>query len=607
MPPIRKEEGSAASRVLAGGVEKKRKGPKPKPLSEKVEGWTWDKPKARKERSYTRDRKIEVIMYLVKHKIKEVRSYRRVARRRIGQYPGDGDLEPEMGPDGQMIWHRAPTYAEASEFWKIPTATISNWWEHREKILKGTGIELPARPPPPPEGEDGPQPAPIPPKPKLPPKTPEEIARLREEQKQWLAVRGYGPIMRANPQPATQPKEAVPDGEPAPSARVVVAPRKSVPHIRPPPICTHPVPIRPAMSSAQRHPHPLQHIADPPPPQAAPPPPAPQAAAHPPPPVLGQAQTPSAAPTPVPAPTQEALKPPFLHHVLWVGQVPPAGLFLQHPAVAAGLPPASAGDPIPWVVLYYGPPPGTPGGFPLPDAPAHPNGQSQNGQPSTGPPTNGQPSYSQPPHYPTTPPQQQLPPRQHLVSQQQRPVLAPRPPQPPPANTPLQPAPKRHPPQHPTNREPFPGAVAFSTPINNNVHSSAAKPPGYPNQPTWRAYNGKPPAPQPLQGVQAVADVPQPSGVAVPGNTPPEQPGSVDTALPHEEPAMKDDTPSEEQDQTGETPPDDEIPAAQEAEGEEMKADATAESTPYATPDSGRAGDQDEEMGDAETPESEED
>jgi len=53
MPPIRKEKPPAGG-VLAGGVEKKRKGPKPKPLSERVQSWTFDKPKTRLERSYTR-------------------------------------------------------------------------------------------------------------------------------------------------------------------------------------------------------------------------------------------------------------------------------------------------------------------------------------------------------------------------------------------------------------------------------------------------------------------------------------------------------------------------------------------------------------------------
>jgi len=51
-------------------------------------------------------------MYLLKHKIPDVREYRRVARRRIGQHDPAWD-EPERGADGKLTWFRAPTYAEA--------------------------------------------------------------------------------------------------------------------------------------------------------------------------------------------------------------------------------------------------------------------------------------------------------------------------------------------------------------------------------------------------------------------------------------------------------------------------------------------------------------
>lgn len=44
---------------------------------------------------------------------------------------------------GQYVWYRAPTYAEASDFWNIPTPTIQGWWDSRRKLLEGTGIELP--------------------------------------------------------------------------------------------------------------------------------------------------------------------------------------------------------------------------------------------------------------------------------------------------------------------------------------------------------------------------------------------------------------------------------------------------------------------------------
>ncbi|KAK0633462.1 hypothetical protein B0T14DRAFT_561058 [Immersiella caudata] len=192
MPSIRKEKGKrGAGGVLAGGVEKRRMGPKPKPLSERVQSWTFDKPKTRLERSYTRERKIEVLMYLVKHNIPFDTSYRKVARKRIGQYNEEAEFS-EVGPDGRTVSYRSPTYKEASEFWKIPVATISNWWEHRDKILEGTGIELPKKPVAAPGGGGGGPPKP--PKPAEPPLDPEEVKSLKEEQKEWLAMRGFGPI-----------------------------------------------------------------------------------------------------------------------------------------------------------------------------------------------------------------------------------------------------------------------------------------------------------------------------------------------------------------------------------------------------------------------------
>ena len=88
------------------------------------------KPVRRVERSYTRERKVEVLMYLLNHRIADPNP-KRVARRRIGQpHPDDLPLPQEQmipdgrGPNGELIWYRAPTYAEASEYWKIPVPTV---------------------------------------------------------------------------------------------------------------------------------------------------------------------------------------------------------------------------------------------------------------------------------------------------------------------------------------------------------------------------------------------------------------------------------------------------------------------------------------------------
>jgi hypothetical protein len=96
------------------------------------------------ERSYTRERKIEVLMYLLNHRVPDVRT-RRFPRRRIGQpHEGESTQQSAVHKDcGDHIWFRAPTYSEASEFWNIPTPTIQGWWDARKKLLKGTGVELP--------------------------------------------------------------------------------------------------------------------------------------------------------------------------------------------------------------------------------------------------------------------------------------------------------------------------------------------------------------------------------------------------------------------------------------------------------------------------------
>ncbi|KAK4449510.1 hypothetical protein QBC34DRAFT_405187 [Podospora aff. communis PSN243] len=638
MPPIRKEKNQkVAGGVLAGGVEKKRKGPKPKPLSERVQSWTFDKPKTRQERSYTRERKIEVLMYLVKHRIPFEKSYRKVARRRIGQYNEDADV-PEVGPDGRRVWFRSPTYKEASEFWKIPVATISNWWDHREKILDGTGIELPKKPEAPPGGGGPPKP----PKPAKPPVDPEEAARLKEQQKEWLAVRGYRAIMKANPQPV--PKRAR----------------------------TTPVPILPAGHEALPQP-PLQpRQQNQQQPQQGPHPQAPPRTGVPP---------PAQAPAPAQAQAQLPTKPPFPHHVVYVGQLPESGVFLQHPAAVAGYVPPSAGGPNPWVVLYYGAAPGTPGGFPSPEVPPSLNGQVKiwqppNGQPPNSHPLNGRPpiavpavstGYAPPPvqqgpvhrsPHPVAPPQPH-PPQQ--ASQQQRPVQPPAPQQvqrqgppqqqqqqqqqpqqqqhqqqrpeqqqpptptsqPHPAKSGPQPAANAPSAQQSTSPEPFPGAAAFSAappaPVTLTPAHKRGPVPGSKRGPPRRSMLSMP-------GVgpfKASSLWPTPNGTtgtaATTTNSPPlsAQPDAADSAHPslltaapaqdvHPQPGQHQvtlDTPSEH------SPA---VPSSEdsaERHGHENHNDNSSnsgdESTPYATPNSGAADDED--MADAEAPESEED
>ncbi|KAK4131743.1 hypothetical protein BT67DRAFT_444530 [Trichocladium antarcticum] len=133
------------------GLPRKKPGPVPKPLSERLKNKPV-KPLRRVERSYTRERKIEVLLYLLNHRIPDNRHRRQIPRSRVGQsHEHDWSQSMIQNASGEYVWHRAPTYAEASEFWKIPTPTIQGWWDSRKKLLEGSGIELPenANPPPP--------------------------------------------------------------------------------------------------------------------------------------------------------------------------------------------------------------------------------------------------------------------------------------------------------------------------------------------------------------------------------------------------------------------------------------------------------------------------
>ncbi|KAF2186694.1 hypothetical protein K469DRAFT_726176 [Zopfia rhizophila CBS 207.26] len=100
---------------------KKRPGPKPTPLDARP--YKQHKPISRIERSYSRERKIEVLLFLIHHRVKD--DQRRRARA--------GCANVELS-DGTV--YRPPTTAEASAYWKIPDRTIRAWWQQRDKIVE---------------------------------------------------------------------------------------------------------------------------------------------------------------------------------------------------------------------------------------------------------------------------------------------------------------------------------------------------------------------------------------------------------------------------------------------------------------------------------------
>ena len=87
-----------------------RPGPKPKPLNER--SYKPPKPIRRIQRSYSRERKIDVIMFREHHRIQSI------------------------DPDTGLLVYKPPTLEQVAEFWKIPYETIRDWWKRRETIIQ---------------------------------------------------------------------------------------------------------------------------------------------------------------------------------------------------------------------------------------------------------------------------------------------------------------------------------------------------------------------------------------------------------------------------------------------------------------------------------------
>jgi len=83
-----------------------RPGPKPKPLSERL--YKPPKPIQRIQRSYSRERKIEVILFREHHRV----------------------LDTSTG------LYQPPTFEQIAAFWKIPESTIRGWWDNQDTIIE---------------------------------------------------------------------------------------------------------------------------------------------------------------------------------------------------------------------------------------------------------------------------------------------------------------------------------------------------------------------------------------------------------------------------------------------------------------------------------------
>lgn len=86
-----------------------RPGPKPKPLNERP--YKPPKPIRRIQRSYSRERKIEVILFREHHRVQSI--------------------DPNTG----LIVYCQPTFKQMEAFWKISDETIRGWCNSRESII----------------------------------------------------------------------------------------------------------------------------------------------------------------------------------------------------------------------------------------------------------------------------------------------------------------------------------------------------------------------------------------------------------------------------------------------------------------------------------------
>ncbi|KFA53377.1 hypothetical protein S40293_09395 [Stachybotrys chartarum IBT 40293] len=101
---------------------RKRPGPKPKPLEARGIRKSV-KPVSRINRTYSKNKKLDVLAFLTSHSVYDI----------------DRDLEHRLrrGSAVSEYPYRQPTVAEASKFFNIAASTIQGWWNKKDTILQG--------------------------------------------------------------------------------------------------------------------------------------------------------------------------------------------------------------------------------------------------------------------------------------------------------------------------------------------------------------------------------------------------------------------------------------------------------------------------------------
>ena len=87
----------------------------------------------RPQKNCSRNRKIEVLMFIHHHRVVLEPSG---VGYRLPRVPVGLEITSEKKLNGTTIYYRPPTFSEASNFWKVPLRTIEYWWAHQATILE---------------------------------------------------------------------------------------------------------------------------------------------------------------------------------------------------------------------------------------------------------------------------------------------------------------------------------------------------------------------------------------------------------------------------------------------------------------------------------------
>jgi hypothetical protein len=101
-----------------------RPGPKSKDLAHRTYNPTKFKQTQRVVRSYSREKKLDILLWLTHHEVYDPRPL----------YDQCYALRNSASWDSDTLI-RSPTEQEAADFFKIPRRTISQWWQDRAKII----------------------------------------------------------------------------------------------------------------------------------------------------------------------------------------------------------------------------------------------------------------------------------------------------------------------------------------------------------------------------------------------------------------------------------------------------------------------------------------